>query len=65
MLEENGFAEHRSIRFIAFGVGPRACVGRRFAELQIQTVLALMVARFNFKPAPNTPVKKFNVKKLN
>ena len=42
--------------FLAFGLGPRNCIGMRFAEFQMQVVIALIVRRFNFKPGPNTPV---------
>ncbi|KAF7631154.1 hypothetical protein Mgra_00008595 [Meloidogyne graminicola] len=41
--------------FLTFGLGPRNCIGMRFAEFQMQIVVAFIVRHFNFKPGPNTP----------
>uniref|UniRef100_A0A1I8BCE8 Cytochrome P450 n=2 Tax=Meloidogyne hapla TaxID=6305 RepID=A0A1I8BCE8_MELHA len=46
------------ITFLSFGLGPRNCIGMRFAEFQMQVVIALIMRRFNFKTSPNTPVIK-------
>lgn len=43
------------ITFLSFGLGPRNCIGMRFAEFQMQVVIALIMRRFNFKTSPNTP----------
>ena len=32
--------------FLRFGFGPRMCVGRRFAELEIETFIARVISTF-------------------
>ncbi|KAL3094052.1 hypothetical protein niasHT_027380 [Heterodera trifolii] len=48
-------AEIDSLAFLTFGLGPRNCIGMRFAEFQMQVALALIVRRLRFSPGPNTP----------
>uniref|UniRef100_A0A914L7A7 Uncharacterized protein n=1 Tax=Meloidogyne incognita TaxID=6306 RepID=A0A914L7A7_MELIC len=43
------------LTFLAFGLGPRNCLGMRFAEIQMQVVIAHLVRRFKFKPSQNSP----------
>ncbi|XP_034248197.1 probable cytochrome P450 12a4, mitochondrial [Thrips palmi] len=43
--------------FLPFGFGPRMCVGRRFADLEIETVLAKVFRNFSLewnRPPPKT-----------
>lgn len=37
--------------FLGFGAGPRACVGRRFALLEIRAVLCRLLRRFSVRAA--------------
>ncbi|KAG8238623.1 hypothetical protein J437_LFUL018541 [Ladona fulva] len=48
--------------FVPFGFGPRMCVGRRFAELEMHTLLAKMIR--NFKLEYNHGEMKFESKIL-
>lgn len=38
--------------FIPFGVGPRLCVGRNFAMVQLKIVVSLIVSKFSFSLSP-------------
>ena len=42
---------------IGFSIGPRKCIGNRFAILQFKTGIANMVNRFKILPTPKTPEK--------
>lgn len=42
--------------FLPFGAGPRACLGMRFALIEIKILLASVLSKFRFVPAPDTPV---------
>lgn len=43
--------------FLAFGSGPRNCIGMRFAMLQLKLLLAATLGKFKFVTAPETEVK--------
>lgn len=43
--------------YLPFGVGPHVCVGNTFAQLEGLTILALMLARFDFARAEDEPVR--------
>jgi cytochrome P450 len=48
--------------FIPFGFGPRSCEGAALAMVEIKLMLAVLVKRFEFAPAPGhvvTPVERF------
>ena len=50
-------AERDPLTFLPFGLGPRNCIGMRFAEFQIYVALTILIHRFRFKPAGDkTPV---------
>ncbi|XP_063707464.1 probable cytochrome P450 9f2 [Culicoides brevitarsis] len=40
--------------FISFGIGPRACVGSRFALMQMKLILYYMIANFSFEISEKT-----------
>lgn len=40
--------------FLAFGMGPRNCIGNRFALLETKVVLFNLLARCSFKPCSKT-----------
>ncbi len=44
-------------RYIPFGIGPRSCIGRHFAELEAVIILACLLHRFEFQPLGSTPPK--------
>jgi len=48
---EDAKARHR-FSYLPFGGGPRICVGRSFAMLEIVTILATLVREFRFHPTP-------------
>ncbi len=56
--------EERSRRdplsFLAFGFGPRNCIGMRFAQLEIRLTLAYLLKRFKFVANDQTPVTRRN-----
>lgn len=41
--------------YFPFGVGPRACMGLRFATMQVAFCLALLLTNFKFSMSENTP----------
>ncbi|GBF94619.1 cytochrome P450 [Raphidocelis subcapitata] len=57
-LPENApsLAPHASTAFMPFSVGPRSCIGRYFALLEAQVLLAQLVRRVGFGPAARPPI---------
>lgn len=43
--------------FLAFGQGPRNCIGARFAALEMKMCLSKLVLKFKFSPTAATPTK--------
>jgi cytochrome P450 len=41
-------ARHRPYTFIPFGGGPRNCIGKAFAQVEVKAVLARLLQRYNF-----------------
>ena len=58
---ENFSKEARQSRspytFLAFGQGPRACIGMRFALLEAKVAIAMLMRKFNFLPSNKNPDK--------
>ncbi|XP_051170750.1 cytochrome P450 9e2-like [Leptopilina boulardi] len=51
-----GNASNKSATFLAFGLGPRQCIGNRFAVLETKIVLFHLLARCNLKVCKKTNV---------
>ncbi|TDD96825.1 cytochrome P450 [Actinomadura rubrisoli] len=50
------------LAYIPFGLGPRSCEGAALAMVEAELVLAVLLKRFRFRPAPGrtvTPVERF------
>ena len=51
--------------YLPFGVGPRNCIGMRFAYQEIRLCLAKIIRQFRFEPTADTPIPtKFDLSKL-
>uniref|UniRef100_A0ACD5Y6Y0 Uncharacterized protein n=1 Tax=Avena sativa TaxID=4498 RepID=A0ACD5Y6Y0_AVESA len=55
MRFENGAsrAAKHSHALLAFSYGPRGCIGRHYAMVQVQTVMAMILRRFSFTLSPH------------
>lgn len=53
---KNGTASNKSMTFLSFGIGPRQCIGSRFALLKIKIVLFHLLARCHLRVCPKTNV---------
>jgi cytochrome P450 len=47
--------------YFPFGGGPRGCVGRQFAMMEAQIILAMTAARFRIRPLPDHPVDPYPI----
>lgn len=52
-------AKRSPYTFMAFGVGPRNCVGMRFAMEELKIAVCSLVRKFRFYPVKETPVSFF------
>ncbi|XP_017149626.1 probable cytochrome P450 12b2, mitochondrial [Drosophila miranda] len=43
--------------YLPFGFGPRTCIGKRIAELEIETLLVRLLRRYHVSWLPNTPLQ--------
>jgi len=43
--------------YMAFGTGPRNCVGMRFAMEELKIAICTMVQKYRFYPVEETPVR--------
>ncbi|KAH8394658.1 hypothetical protein KR222_001274 [Zaprionus bogoriensis] len=48
--------QRHSAAFLAFGAGPRNCIGLRFGEMQSLVGLAVLLHNFKFSPAKETEI---------
>jgi cytochrome P450 len=46
----DGEQDRPEYAYFPFGGGPRACIGARFARLELRLVLATLLARYRFEP---------------
>ncbi|XP_077284623.1 cytochrome P450 9e2-like [Arctopsyche grandis] len=42
--------------YMPFGLGPRNCIGSRFALMETKAVIFFLLAKFNFVPTAKTPI---------
>ncbi|CAL8086096.1 unnamed protein product [Orchesella dallaii] len=49
-------AERSPYSFLAFGSGPRNCIGMRFALIESKSAIAKLVHSFNIEPTEKTPI---------
>ncbi|MFF1697693.1 cytochrome P450 [Streptomyces sp. NPDC058257] len=55
-------AKRPRLAYVPFGIGPRSCEGAALATVEAQLVLAVLLKRLSFRPAPGhevTPVERF------
>ncbi|MEU2871580.1 cytochrome P450 [Streptomyces olivoreticuli] len=55
-------AKRPRLAYIPFGIGPRSCEGAALAMVKAELVLAVLLKRFQFRPAPGhevTPIERF------
>lgn len=55
-------AKRPRLAYIPFGIGPRGCEGAALATVEAQLVLAVLLKRLRFSPAPGhevTPTERF------
>ena len=50
-------ANRNPCTYIAFGQGPRSCIGMRFALLEIKIALVHILRSYSFKKCDRTPAK--------
>lgn len=43
--------------YIPFGVGPRMCIGNKFAKVEMKVMLATLLKTFSFSEVPGCTVK--------
>ena len=48
--------------YFPFGIGPRNCVGMRFALMEAKTAAAYLVNKFHFYKTPKTPTELISKK---
>ena len=54
--EEGRSAQHR-FAYIPFGGGPRVCIGRNFALMEVQLVVSSVLQRFRIEPQHDHPIR--------
>ncbi|WP_242578647.1 cytochrome P450 [Streptomyces sp. MST-110588] len=55
-------AKRPRLAYIPFGIGPRSCEGASLAMVEAELVMAVLLKRFRFRPAPGhevTPIERF------
>lgn len=47
--------KRNQMAFLSFGVGPRYCIGMKFALLELKLALVKMISNYEIRPSKNTP----------
>lgn len=55
-FNEENKQSFNSATFMPFGIGPRNCIGSRFALLEVKTLLFYLLSKFVFELSSETPV---------
>ncbi|SDX00435.1 Cytochrome P450 [Hydrobacter penzbergensis] len=53
---ENSTKKYHKYAFIPFGAGPHFCIGHRFAMIEMQILLMVLLKHFRFIPSKNTVI---------
>ena len=53
-----GVKRHPAV-YLPFGVGPRTCIGMRFALLEVKLTLAKLLLKYDVVATPDTPTELF------
>ncbi|XP_034405040.1 cytochrome P450 27C1 [Cyclopterus lumpus] len=56
LRDAGGSYRHHPYSFLPFGVGVRACVGKRLAEMEMFFALSRLVQHYEVQPEPGAPV---------
>lgn len=54
-FENNASQEHHIMSLLSFGQGPRNCIGQRFALMNLQIVVIMLLKNFEILPCDKTP----------
>ena len=53
----DGRSSAKPYSYLPFGVGPRMCIGNKFAMMEMKVVLATLLKAFSFSEVPGCTVK--------
>ncbi|XP_022076963.2 sterol 26-hydroxylase, mitochondrial [Acanthochromis polyacanthus] len=59
-----GFYQHHPYSFIPFGVGVRACVGKRLAEMEMYFALSRLIQNYQVQPEDGSPTVEAKTRTL-
>lgn len=54
-FESSKFRERQPMSFLPFGEGPRGCIGQRFALMNMQIIVTMVLKDFELLPCEKTP----------
>lgn len=56
-LRFSGENKINQLIYIPFGIGPRICIGMKFALLEVKLTLVKILRKYTLEPGLNTPVE--------